>query len=93
MQQAESEGRPCPTAEHYHTLTFAPPGGPAVTLLILHATVAEAPPEPFPPPPPAPLAGRVGRNDPCPCGSGRKFKRCCLAASLARVGDTRPKRR
>ena len=20
----------------------------------------------------------VGRNDPCPCGSGRKFKRCCL---------------
>ena len=19
----------------------------------------------------------VGRNDPCPCGSGRKFKRCC----------------
>ena len=19
-----------------------------------------------------------GRNDPCPCGSGRKFKRCCL---------------
>lgn len=20
---------------------------------------------------------RVGRNDPCPCGSGAKFKRCC----------------
>jgi preprotein translocase subunit SecA len=20
---------------------------------------------------------RVGRNDPCPCGSGRKYKRCC----------------
>ena len=20
---------------------------------------------------------RAGRNDPCPCGSGRKFKRCC----------------
>lgn len=20
---------------------------------------------------------RIGRNDPCPCGSGRKFKRCC----------------
>ncbi|RMG38215.1 MAG: YchJ family protein [Gammaproteobacteria bacterium] len=20
---------------------------------------------------------RVGRNDPCPCGSGRKFKKCC----------------
>ena len=20
---------------------------------------------------------KVGRNDPCPCGSGEKFKRCC----------------
>ena len=20
----------------------------------------------------------VGRNDPCPCGSGKKFKTCCL---------------
>ena len=25
-----------------------------------------------------PLRG-VGRNDPCPCGSGRKYKKCCLA--------------
>jgi len=23
---------------------------------------------------------KVGRNDPCPCGSGKKFKRCCLDA-------------
>jgi SEC-C motif-containing protein len=22
---------------------------------------------------------KVGRNDPCPCGSGKKFKRCCGA--------------
>ncbi len=21
---------------------------------------------------------KVGRNDRCPCGSGRKFKKCCL---------------
>ncbi|HEY2538476.1 MAG TPA: SEC-C metal-binding domain-containing protein [Stellaceae bacterium] len=20
----------------------------------------------------------VGRNDPCPCGSGKKFKNCCI---------------
>jgi SWIM/SEC-C metal-binding protein len=20
---------------------------------------------------------KIGRNDPCPCGSGRKFKKCC----------------
>jgi hypothetical protein len=32
---------------------------------------------------------KVGRNDPCPCGSGKKFKKCCLASSLdnALVGD------
>jgi uncharacterized protein len=23
---------------------------------------------------------KAGRNDPCPCGSGKKYKRCCLAA-------------
>ena len=23
------------------------------------------------------LANNVGRNDPCPCGSGRKYKKCC----------------
>lgn len=23
---------------------------------------------------------KVGRNDPCPCGSGKKFKKCCLGA-------------
>lgn len=22
---------------------------------------------------------KVGRNDPCPCGSGRKYKKCCMA--------------
>ncbi|GGW92385.1 UPF0149 family protein [Alteromonas halophila] len=22
---------------------------------------------------------KVGRNDPCPCGSGRKYKKCCLS--------------
>lgn len=25
------------------------------------------------------LASKVGRNDPCPCGSGKKYKRCCLS--------------
>jgi SEC-C motif-containing protein len=23
---------------------------------------------------------KVGRNDPCPCGSGKKYKKCCGAA-------------
>ena len=30
---------------------------------------------------------RVGRNEPCPCGSGKKFKRCCYA------GPAMPNRR
>src|SRR4030042_3910809 len=21
--------------------------------------------------------GKIGRNDPCPCGSGKKYKKCC----------------
>ncbi|MGE5613452.1 MAG: preprotein translocase subunit SecA [Bacillota bacterium] len=25
-------------------------------------------------------SGKVGRNDPCPCGSGKKYKKCCGAA-------------
>jgi SEC-C motif len=27
---------------------------------------------------PRELLGTVGRNDPCPCGSGKKYKRCCM---------------
>jgi tetratricopeptide (TPR) repeat protein len=39
------------------------------------------------------MMAKIGRNDPCPCGSGQKYKRCCLpreeaatarAAALAR---------
>jgi len=29
-------------------------------------------------PPVAAKAPKVGRNDPCPCGSGKKHKKCCL---------------
>src|SRR5262249_44973737 len=42
--------------------------------------------EPDPPPPVSianrarlvPVAPKIGRNDPCPCGSGKKYKKCCL---------------
>ena len=27
-----------------------------------------------------PTGEKVGRNDPCPCGSGKKYKNCCLKA-------------
>lgn len=26
------------------------------------------------------LEEKLGRNDPCPCGSGKRFKKCCLKA-------------
>ncbi|NLM89857.1 MAG: preprotein translocase subunit SecA, partial [Candidatus Cloacimonetes bacterium] len=26
---------------------------------------------------PIKVAPKVGRNDPCPCGSGKKYKKCC----------------
>jgi hypothetical protein len=32
---------------------------------------------PAPPVRPATSTSRPGRNDPCPCGSGKKYKRCC----------------
>jgi preprotein translocase subunit SecA len=28
---------------------------------------------------------KIGRNDPCPCGSGKKYKKCCLLKEEARV--------
>ena len=29
------------------------------------------------------VAPKIGRNDPCPCGSGKKYKRCCGAGTTA----------
>jgi len=31
---------------------------------------------------PGERAVKLGRNDPCPCGSGVKFKRCCWSQTL-----------
>ena len=32
----------------------------------------------------------IGRNDPCPCGSGKKYKKCCLAKDAALARQNRP---
>jgi preprotein translocase subunit SecA len=32
------------------------------------------------------LVQKVGRNDPCPCGSGKKFKNCCAKSSGVTTG-------
>ncbi|MBW2527693.1 MAG: YchJ family protein [Deltaproteobacteria bacterium] len=29
-------------------------------------------------PKPVKVGPKIGRNDPCPCGSGKKYKKCCL---------------
>lgn len=29
---------------------------------------------------------KFGRNDPCPCGSGKKYKKCCLSKTYTEVG-------
>jgi preprotein translocase subunit SecA len=40
------------------------------------AAVAEAPPAAASPPPFTRAGQKLGRNDPCPCGSGKKYKHC-----------------
>ncbi len=55
------EGAPAPAAAPTSTSTFRTAPRPA----------------PAPPARSAPGPGKVGRNDPCPCGSGRKYKHCC----------------
>lgn len=33
---------------------------------------------------------KIGRNDPCPCGSGKKYKACCMQKEAAKyVGGKR----
>ena len=52
---------------------------------------AEAPrpasPEPAEPEdrPPKPLKASKAPKGPCPCGSGKRYKKCCRAADLARA--------
>ena len=50
-----------------------PQGGPQ------QAKLSEAPEIPKVAVPVVRDAPKVGRNDPCPCGSGKKFKKCCGA--------------
>ena len=48
---------------------------------LFHVQIAQAEPvrpapQPQGPTKPVHVSGQVGRNDPCPCGSGKKYKRC-----------------
>jgi hypothetical protein len=33
---------------------------------------------------------KIGRNEPCPCGSGKKYKRCCAEKDETRTSDPSP---
>ncbi|MFL9693423.1 MULTISPECIES: UPF0149 family protein [Aeromonas] len=66
-QQSVAEVGPAALRLHAHFLaqrgpSTAPIAAPALTPVTL----------------PVRVAPKIGRNDPCPCGSGKKFKQCCL---------------
>ena len=52
-------------AEHFHNVTYTHPNEDGSVSQELDQATALAADQP-----------RVGRNDPCPCGSGKKFKQC-----------------
>ncbi|MFQ5707100.1 MAG: YecA family protein [bacterium] len=31
------------------------------------------------------MTSKIGRNDPCPCGSGKKYKKCCMASHESEI--------
>jgi preprotein translocase subunit SecA len=64
-------------AQHQAVSAYQRAGGGDVTNA---ATAAPLRPQPEMPGSARPVqrqAPKVGRNDPCPCGSGKKYKRCC----------------
>ncbi|MCA8894254.1 MAG: UPF0149 family protein [Amphiplicatus sp.] len=68
--------------EQIDALTTTAPDriGPWVVALNQWRLANDEPAQTFRPPPASPFAtpsGKVGRNDPCPCGSGKKYKKCC----------------
>ena len=78
--------------EAIHTLLTSPDTPPSARLRAARFVLESIPapanraaddiPEPTPQPAPSRLNLRpppkIGRNDYCPCGSGLKFKKCCL---------------
>ncbi|MGO9837046.1 MAG: SEC-C metal-binding domain-containing protein [Polyangiaceae bacterium] len=67
---------PMPTADALIDI-----GNRLLPFLRASLTAAKPPPtwlDPEPAPTITRVGPKVGRNDPCPCGSGRKFKKCCI---------------
>jgi preprotein translocase subunit SecA len=80
----EREAAPAPTMQYSAPEDPSASGGSAAMAAAALAQVAEeggeAPPLPMADEPQAPVVksdwDKTGRNDPCPCGSGKKFKHC-----------------
>jgi hypothetical protein len=63
-----------------------PPDSPTQLECLLEGTDDTSRPILYRLPPQVRQEPRVGRNDPCPCKSGKKYKKCCLdAVELART--------
>ena len=66
--------------QHAEAASFAPPALPqepqAQPAGARQASRQPMPPQQMPPQQPVRVAPKVGRNQPCPCGSGKKFKNC-----------------
>jgi len=78
MREISQAPRPRPTMER-HEAAVAFGGAVAPADSGEQAPVARARPQPgagAPRPVPVQVGPRVGRNDPCPCGSGKKYKKC-----------------
>lgn len=60
-------------------LSVTPGNDPEKREAIVHVTGESSTGEPAPKKPAARSDKKVGRNDPCPCGSGKKYKNCCGA--------------
>lgn len=61
-----------------HVLRQARAGERRRTRERLEAEAGKRPKRKRRPPPKWTYTVKIGRNDPCPCGSGKKFKRCCI---------------
>jgi yecA family protein len=69
------DGKPMTAETREQAISMIP-----VALLALYRAIREAP-EDWVPQPNMPIRStKVGRNEPCPCGSGKKYKRCCGAS-------------
>ena len=82
-----AEPEPAPAPANF-SMTFGPSGAPAEpvapsadgtdgSLESLLDSLGQGAPMPAPKGTPITAGPKVGRNDPCPCGSGKKYKNCC----------------